>query len=57
MVGVATSSALFFPVVRQLPPTRLLMGLSLARYSYLSIWVGIAIAAVLLIAAIAIPQN
>jgi hypothetical protein len=57
MAGVAASSALFFPVIRQFAPTRLLLGMTFARYTYVSIWLGIAIAVVLAIAAFAIPQN
>lgn len=57
MVGVAASSALFFPVLKVLSPKRRLMGMSLARYTYVSILLAIAIAAVLAIAAVAVPEK
>ena len=57
MVGVAASSALFFPVVRVLGPNRLVLGLSLAKHTYVSIALALAIAAVCAVAAIAIPYN
>ena|ERR1700730_13811789 len=61
MIGVAVSSSLFYPVVRVLSaarrPNRLFLGMSLASYTYVSIWLALAIAAGLAIAAFAIPQN
>lgn len=57
MAGIAGSAALFLPVTRQVAPTRRLLGMSLARYTYLSIGVAIAIAVALAIAAFAVPEN
>jgi hypothetical protein len=57
MVGVAASSALFFPVVRAQSSTRVILGMSVATYSYVSIWLAIAVAAILAVVGIAIPQN
>jgi hypothetical protein len=57
MIGVAASSALFFPVLRLVNPKLRLMGMSVAGYTYVSISLAIAIAAVLAVAAFAIPQK
>jgi len=56
MIGVAASSALYLPVLRVTSPNRRLLGMSLTRYSYISIVLALAIAAVLAVAAIAIPH-
>jgi hypothetical protein len=57
MICLAASSALFFPALQALSPNRRLMGMSLARYTLVSILVGIAIAVALAIAALAVPQK
>jgi len=57
MVGVAASSALFFPVVRATSPTRLLLGMSVAGYTWLSIWLALGLAAIFAVVGLAIPQN
>lgn len=57
MVGVAASSAIFFPVLKGLSPKLRLMGISLARYTQVSIVLAIAIAVVLAIAGVAVPEK
>ena len=57
MVGVAASSALFFPVLKLRAPNRRLMGMSISRYTQVTVVLAAAIAAVLIVAALAIPQK
>lgn len=57
MTGVAASSALSFRFVRLVSPNRQLMRMSLARYTYVSIFIAIAIAAVLAVAAVVLPPG
>jgi hypothetical protein len=55
MVGLAGSSALFLPLLRQLAPTQRVFGMSVSAYSYVSIGAAIAIAMVLAVVAFLIP--
>lgn len=58
MVGIAASSALYLPVLQRLNPKRRgLFGISVARYTYISISAAIAIAAVLVVAAFLVPDT
>jgi hypothetical protein len=58
LIGVAASSALFLPFDRLLLANRPATRISLARYTYVSIWIAIAIAVVLGVAAVLVgPQG
>jgi hypothetical protein len=57
MICLAASSALFFPTLDVLSPTRRLMGMSLSRYTLVSCLLAIALAVALAIAAFAVPQK
>ena len=56
LVGLATSSALFLPILRRLvPPTRRRFGMSVSTYMYLSISAALAMAALLMVVAFVGP--
>jgi hypothetical protein len=55
LVGLAASSALLFPFLRVTSPNRRFIGMSVAAYTVVSTMVGIAIAVVLAIIALAVP--
>src|SRR5450759_5317156 len=57
MIGVAASYALSFPFIRIVSANRRLMGMSLARYTYVSIFIAIAIAVALAVAAVVVPPG
>jgi hypothetical protein len=52
MVGLAVSSALFFPVLSELGPNRRLIGMSISRYTAVSISLALGIAGALAVAAL-----
>ena len=52
MVGLAVSSALFFPVLSELGPKRRLIGMSISRYTAVSISLALGIAGALAVAAL-----
>ncbi len=52
MVGLAGSSALFFPVLSELGPNRRLLGMSISRYTAVSISLALGIAVALAVAAL-----
>jgi len=56
MIGVAANSALLLPFLRATAGTRRLMGMPVEKYTYFSTSLAIGIAAVLGVAAVAVPQ-
>jgi hypothetical protein len=57
MIGLGASSALFFPALNALSPTRRVLGMSLAKYTLVSILIAVAAAAVLAVLAVAVTQK
>jgi hypothetical protein len=54
MIGVAASSLLFLPTLRAINPSRRLMGLSVDRYTVVSVLIAVAISAAIAVTAFAL---
>ena len=58
LVGLAASSALLFPFLRAVTsPNRRVLGMSVATYTVASVLVGLAVAAMLAVVAVAVPLD
>jgi hypothetical protein len=55
MIGLAADSALLLPFFRAINSTRRVLGMTNVRYTVVSFWLAIGIAAVLLVAAVVVP--
>ncbi|HEY0829815.1 MAG TPA: hypothetical protein VGE99_01655 [Candidatus Dormibacteraeota bacterium] len=57
MLLLAASSASFYPILRTLAPQKRLLGLSVAKYIFVSIAIALGLAAAAAVLAIATPQT
>jgi hypothetical protein len=56
MIGAGMSSLIFLPTLRALSPNARPLGMSLVRYTTVSVWFAFAIAGALLVVAIVVFQ-
>jgi hypothetical protein len=57
MLLLAASSASFYPILRTLAPQKRVLGLSVAKYTFVSIAIALGVAVVLVAVAVGTPQT